>query len=206
MSFITLQTLHNIGYITLHYKHYIILQYITLHFKVQTPLHQLYKIQPTGPAGRLATQQVGYDPKRKISCSGANCSNTHHIVSMMAPHEFSVIYWWQQRMSFIVLPRTGLTDVKHNDVTDESSQHWQQVKWSNHFFYIPMDLTMSIVLTCNIFGFVDMLGSLDFSFFSLFQLCIVKIFRLFIWLSQAQDNVKQCRGNMSNKCDDISQI
>ena len=45
----------------------------------------LYEIQPTGPARRLATQQVGYDQK-KISCAA-----THNIISLMAPHEFNVV-------------------------------------------------------------------------------------------------------------------
>ena len=52
----------------------------------------LYEIQPTGPARRLATQQVRYDQEGKSAVhSGVNCSNTHNIISSMAPHEFNVI-------------------------------------------------------------------------------------------------------------------
>ena len=39
------------------------------------------KYSPPGPARRLATQQVGTTKKENQLCSGANCSNTHNIIS-----------------------------------------------------------------------------------------------------------------------------
>ena len=68
--------------------------------------YMLNEIQPTVPARRLATQQVGYDRKGKNSlCSGANCSNTHNIISSMAPHKFNVVLRTTTD-EFNVLPRT----------------------------------------------------------------------------------------------------
>ena len=39
-----------------------------------TQYTDLYEIQPTGTAHRLATQQVGYDHTKKINCGSANCT------------------------------------------------------------------------------------------------------------------------------------
>ena len=77
--------LDKLDYITLHYQHF----KRHLHLKDQWCInnYMLYEIQPTGPARRLATQQVGYDQKGK----SAVCSNTHNIISSMAPHEFNVV-------------------------------------------------------------------------------------------------------------------
>ena len=53
--------------------------------------YRLYEIQPTGPARRLATQQVGYNQTKKINRGSANRSQTHNIMSSLAPDVFNVI-------------------------------------------------------------------------------------------------------------------
>ena len=50
--------------------------------------HVIWITANIGPACMLSTQQVGYDWTRKIGCGSANCSNTHNIIPLMAPHEF----------------------------------------------------------------------------------------------------------------------
>ena len=45
----------------------------------------------TDLARKLATQQVGYDQEENQLSSSANCSNTRHIISSMAPHDFNVL-------------------------------------------------------------------------------------------------------------------
>ena len=65
----------------------------------------LYEIQPTGPARRLATQQVGYDQKEKSAVQRRRLPNTHTIISSMASHEFNVILRTTTD-GFNVLPRT----------------------------------------------------------------------------------------------------
>ena len=50
----------------------------------------LYEIQPIDPARRLATQQVRYEQTEKIYHGGANCSQTHNIIFLLAPDEMSV--------------------------------------------------------------------------------------------------------------------
>ena len=37
------------------------------------------------------TKQVGYDQTKTINCCGANCSQTHNIISLLVPDEFNVI-------------------------------------------------------------------------------------------------------------------
>ena len=61
-------------------------------------MYMLYEIQPTGPSCRLATQQVGYDQTKKIYHGCANCSQTHNIISLLAPDEFNVIIRTGHRM------------------------------------------------------------------------------------------------------------
>ena len=73
----------------------------------------LYEIQPTGPASRLSTQQVGYDQKGKLAVNGANCSNIHNIISSMAPHEFNVILRTTTD-EFNILPRTFHLYIRFN--------------------------------------------------------------------------------------------
>ena len=107
-KFITLHyiTLHYITlhYITLHYitLHYITLHYITLHYitlsAFQTPpsrevvsgastIKCYTKYSPTAQhAGQLHIKS-GTTKKENQLCSGANCNNTHNIISSMAPHE-----------------------------------------------------------------------------------------------------------------------
>ena len=59
--------------------------------KNRKTVYKLYDIQPTGPARRLATQQVGYDWTKKINRGGANCSQAHNIISLLVPDEFNVM-------------------------------------------------------------------------------------------------------------------
>ena len=68
----------------------------------------LYDIQPICPASMLAplASRVRTN-KEKHLCSGANCSNTHNIISSMAPHEFNVILRTTTD-EFNVLPRTNM--------------------------------------------------------------------------------------------------
>ena len=67
--------------------------------------YKLYKIQPTGPARRLATQQVGYDQHRKSTAAALNSSHTHNIIPLLAPDEFNVILRTTTD-EFNVIPRT----------------------------------------------------------------------------------------------------
>ena len=55
---------------------------------------QLHVIQNTAhrPSTQASYTASRIRPKKeKHLCSGANCSNTHNIISSMAPHEFNVI-------------------------------------------------------------------------------------------------------------------
>ena len=52
----------------------------------------LYKIQPTGPARRLATQQVGYDQKGKSAVQRAQIAATLTISFPARLH--AVLYPW----------------------------------------------------------------------------------------------------------------
>ena len=65
-------------------------------------VYMLYEIQPTGQARRLATQQVGYDQTKKINRGGANCSQTHNIIPLLAPDDFNVIPIFILSITFIV--------------------------------------------------------------------------------------------------------
>ena len=96
------------------------LHYITLHFAI-SPCHSitpkmimqrcinnymLYEIQPTGQERGLATQHVGWArPQSKISCGGANRSNTHNSQLLIS------LPWWRN-MSLTAYrgqPRMSLT-------------------------------------------------------------------------------------------------
>ena len=79
-----------IDHITLHYRHF----KRHLHLKWPVVHQQLHVIRNT--AHRPSTQ-ANYTasrvrPKQENQlCSRADCSNTHNIISSMAPHEFNVI-------------------------------------------------------------------------------------------------------------------
>ena len=63
----------------------------------------LHKLQPTGPACRLATQKVGYDLQGE-STAAAQIAATLGIISQMAPRKFNVVL--RTTDEFNVLPRT----------------------------------------------------------------------------------------------------
>ena len=100
----------------------------------------LYKIQPIGPARRLATRQVGYDKKGNQLCSGTNCNNTHnHSHSSIAPHEFNFILGTTTD-EFNVIARTQMKSMQHfttpslwlpfesaKKLITNGQKHWKQV-------------------------------------------------------------------------------
>ena len=116
---------------------YSLLHYSTLHYRhsrANAPYtssdqwcinnYMLYEIQPTGPLP--ATQHVGYDKKENQLCSGANCSNTHNIISSMAPHEFNVVLRTTTD-KFNVLPRTKclvMPSFDSNSIEPEQKDSW----------------------------------------------------------------------------------
>ena len=62
-----------------------------LHLKCSVVHQQLHVIQNTAHRPSTPVSYTTGRVKRKISCSGANCSNTHNIISSIAPYEFNVI-------------------------------------------------------------------------------------------------------------------
>ena len=56
-------------------------------------MHQqlVHVMRNTAQQASYVRSRAGIRTKRKISCGGTNCSNTHNIISLMAPHEISVI-------------------------------------------------------------------------------------------------------------------
>ena len=95
------QTHFHGGPITLHYRHFKRHLHHLHHLRHLRHLldqwcinnYMLYEIQPTGPAHRLATQQVksGTTKKENQLCSGANCSNTHNTEG----HSFKILRFFQ---------------------------------------------------------------------------------------------------------------
>ena len=72
---------------------------------------QLHVIQNTAhrPSTQASYTASRVRPKEENQlCSGANCSNTHNIISSMAPHEFNVILRTTTD-EFNVIPRTKIS-------------------------------------------------------------------------------------------------
>ena len=87
-------------------------------------VYMLYKIWPTGPAHKLATQHVGYDQSKKINRGGTNWNQNHNIISLLTPDEFSIIIRTTKDIyefnviTMTLLCHTHYTSVAYDDTTE----------------------------------------------------------------------------------------
>ena len=115
-------------------------------------------------------------------CSGANCSNTHNIISSMAPHEFNVILRTTMD-EFNVLPRTnGGFHWNHHLVNWSCFKNDRTSLSSNDPSLVPL-FTKSII---NSYHFQFMLILLDYTFLSIWFTTIYHhplqfLFIQFLW-------------------------
>ena len=100
-------------------------------------------------------------PNRKISCAAAQFaatqidSNTHNIISSMAPHEFNVVLRTCMD-EFNVIPRTVLCFLLHRGWNNDVLYH--ATVSNGHAMSCRMDQVYSIVLICYVVRYKNWLA------------------------------------------------